>query len=158
MSNAVKNFADLIAENHITIDSEYIIRGHGLSELKWKIAVLVDGHKVHSCEYTAGIAHAPCYPAMVAYDECQTGLCLKHGKGYRQPLKPDFADVISSLCLDASAIDHACFEDWAREFGYDTDSRAAEKSYRECIDTALRLRAALGSKAFEELQDHARSL
>jgi hypothetical protein len=155
---AVKNFADLITEHRITIDSEYVIPGPGLSELKWNVELRVDGRKVHACTYTAGISHAPSYPAMVAYDECQTGLCLKHGKGYRQPLRPDIEGVISSLCLDAGAIDHACFEDWAREFGYDTDSRAAEKSYRECIDTALRLRAALGSKAFEELQDHARSL
>ncbi len=155
---AVKNFADLIAEKGITIESEYVLPGPGISELQWKISVLVDGDKAHSCTYTAGIAHAPCYPAMVAYDECQTGLCLKRGKGYRQPLKPDIESVICSLCLDASAIDYACFEDWAREFGFDTDSRAAEKSYRQCIDTALRLRAALGSKAFEELQNHARAL
>lgn len=39
-------------------------------------------------------------------------------------------DVLGSLYLDAHGVMNAKdFEDWADEYGYDTDSRAAEKIY-----------------------------
>lgn len=60
---------------------------------------------------------------------------------------------IFSLILDAGVIGHANFEDWASEFGYDTDSRKAEKIYRDCLATALKLRNGLSEKVLAELQD-----
>ena len=57
--------------------------------------------------------------------------------------KPTATDVINSLVLDSSALDET-FEEWAGDFGYDTDSRKAEKMYRSCIDYAIRLKRLLG--------------
>ena len=42
------------------------------------------------------------------------------------------AEVVDSLISDVWSYEDArSFEDWAGEFGYDTDSRKAEKSYNE---------------------------
>lgn len=61
-----------------------------------------------------------------------------------RPIPPSAADVLASLCSDAMSV--ACgqsFEEFCGEFGYDTDSRKAETTYRTCQETALRLRGFL---------------
>lgn len=66
---------------------------------------------------------------------------------------PKLRDVMHSLLMDSSAIDHPSFESWAADFGYDTDSRSAEKTYRACLETGLRLRAVLGDETLAELRE-----
>jgi hypothetical protein len=45
--------------------------------------------------------------------------------------EPNAEDVMEALLSDAAGFDNArSFEDWAEEYGYDTDSRKAEKLYR----------------------------
>lgn len=73
--------------------------------------------------------------------------------GNRIALTPKAGDVLYSLMLDASVIDYGGFENWAAEYGYDTDSRKAEKIYRECLESALALRAGLSREAFDDLQN-----
>jgi hypothetical protein len=51
---------------------------------------------------------------------------------------PQAADVLYSLLLDSSAASQS-FESWASEFGYDTDSRKAEATYRACQQNADKL-------------------
>jgi hypothetical protein len=60
--------------------------------------------------------------------------------------EPDAVTVLSSLLMDASSVENAgaSFEDWANEYGYDPDSRKAEKIFRACIDQTVRLREFLG--------------
>lgn len=58
---------------------------------------------------------------------------------------PDVETVLDSLCSDASSVVNAdSFEDWAADFGYDADSRRAEKLYQECVKQTDKLRAFLG--------------
>ena len=71
---------------------------------------------------------------------------------------PEAVDVLASLFMDSSVIDAPGFEDWAREYGYDTDSRSAEATYRQCLEHALKLRAALGDTAMTEARDLAHQL
>lgn len=66
---------------------------------------------------------------------------------------PSLRDVLYSLLNDASAIDLPDFETWASEYGYDADSRSAEATYRACLDTGLKLRAALGNSVLAELRE-----
>lgn len=120
--------------------------GNGEPELKWGVTVYRLSETLLTCEYTAGIGHAPSYPAMAAHDECRTGKSVT-GKA----ILPDSRDVIQSLCIESSALDYGCFEDWARDLGYDTDSRKAEAIYRECLQHAIMLRARLGSEKFDHL-------
>lgn len=57
-------------------------------------------------------------------------------------------EVFASVVEDAASADNArSFEEWAGEFGYDTDSRKAEAIYKECLSLRDRLIKFLGSKA-----------
>lgn len=54
-------------------------------------------------------------------------------------LPPKLDDVLYCLVNDAEALD-MCFEDWADNYGFDTDSKKAEKIYQSCVATGLKLR------------------
>lgn len=58
---------------------------------------------------------------------------VRNGEG------PTLADVFCSLLSDADCGDRT-FEDFCSDFGYDTDSRRAENTWRACVDTSIRLR------------------
>ena len=79
------------------------------------------------------------------------------GKGYSEPLTvyfsqgsahtkpPTLVNVLDCLASDASGIDNArTFEDWANDYGYDTDSRKAEATYRTICAQAQELKRLLG--------------
>jgi len=51
---------------------------------------------------------------------------------------PHPIDIINFLLMDASATEQT-FEEWCSEFGYDTDSRKAEETYRACDEAGKRL-------------------
>ena len=69
--------------------------------------------------------------------------------------EPKVASVLDCLASDASSIENARgFEDWASDFGYDTDSRKAEKTYRTCEHQAKRLRSFLGDDLYDQLLWH----
>jgi hypothetical protein len=58
------------------------------------------------------------------------------GLGSCNPLPtPDAADIVNCLLMDANALDYT-FEYWCSEFGYDEDSRSAERAYNDCVQTA----------------------
>lgn len=143
---AQEELAAYIDHVHLTIDSKYIITGEPM--LKWEVTLRHRGDPVLTCEYSAGIGHAPSYPARASYEECRTGFSAGFPK---KPILPDIQDFIQSICLDASALGYGCFEDWARELGYDEDSRKAEKMYRQCLQHGIMLRACLGSEKFDHL-------
>lgn len=66
---------------------------------------------------------------------------------------PLLRDVLYCLVLDSSVIDCATFEEWASEYGYDTDSREAEKTYSACLATALQMRAIVGNENLNRLRE-----
>lgn len=66
---------------------------------------------------------------------------------------PDFADVLYGLLRDSDAYDSDAFEEWADNYGYDTDSRKAEKIYEACRETARDLRRVLGQKLIDEARE-----
>lgn len=69
-----------------------------------------------------------------------------HGKA------PKLGEVLDCVASDAAGIENADgFEDWAAEYGYDTDSRKAEKTYNECAKEAARLLTFLGESAYKTL-------
>lgn len=70
----------------------------------------------------------------------------------RVPVEPNPVDVLYSLVMDSDVLDTGGFEDWAANFGYDTDSRQAESIYRACLELALKMRAAFGSDGMAALQ------
>jgi len=131
--------------------------------LNWRVTIAKGNVRLET-DYMQGCAHIPHYshahawnavyddavreacetgksriiPAKSAYDAAQGD---RAAPIYREIPAPEFADVLYCLVSDASVIDFPGFEEWAREYGYDTDSRKAEQMYRECLGTALKLRA-----------------
>lgn len=63
---------------------------------------------------------------------------------------PDLTDVMSCLLNDGRSAE-GTFEDFAGEFGYDTDSRKALEIYLTCQVTRGKMINMLGLELFEEL-------
>lgn len=61
---------------------------------------------------------------------------------------PDAATVLESLLMDASGVENAAgdFEQWASEYGFDTDSRKAEAIFRQATEQTEQLRELLGEE------------
>lgn len=75
---------------------------------------------------------------------------FSQGDAWKVP--PTVEDVLDSLAMDASGYDNARnFADWCAEYGYDDDSRTAERIYHACGELAKELRHMLGSEAYERL-------
>ena len=65
--------------------------------------------------------------------------------------EPTAEEVLECLASDACGVDNSqTFEDWCSEYGYDTDSRRAERIYNACLKSTEKLRRFLGDK-FESL-------
>lgn len=132
--------------------------------LNWRVTLLRDGREILTTDYSAGIAHCPSYEQgnlSIDHDhavraECESGRRSRSNwSGVRsdgKPIMPDFVSVVWSLCQDADVLDAGEFEEWASEFGYDTDSRKAEAIYRACLDIALKLHAAIGDEGLQLLR------
>lgn len=52
---------------------------------------------------------------------------------------PVASDVVESLSLDSYALE-VSFDEWCADYGYDTDSRNAERTYRACRKLGERFR------------------
>ena len=113
-----------------------------------------------------GCAHAPGNKWRDAYArrsvvamECETGKpCCYHATRDRVTpgqgaIIPALRDVMYCLILDASVLDYPDYESWCADMGYDTDSRRGEATYRQCIDLALKLRAAIGDDGLTALRN-----
>lgn len=72
---------------------------------------------------------------------------------------PDLPDVLDCLASDALGVEAvSSFEEWANEYGYDVDSRKAEKTYQETLQEAQNLLVLLGSEAYAQLLYHVERL
>jgi hypothetical protein len=61
---------------------------------------------------------------------------------------PDAADVLDALASDATGFEQARdFEDWASEYGYDPDSRKAERTYKAIERQTRQLKQFLDDKS-----------
>jgi len=61
------------------------------------------------------------------------------GRGHNGA-EPTTAEVLDCLASDAAGLDISRnFADWCSEYGYDTDSRTAERIYKACVHEAVRL-------------------
>lgn len=133
--------------------------------VNWRATVTCHGRPVLETDYSAGAGFLPSakLPAnlrdVAAKMEAQSGrvaTATPAGTAVltSKPLpSPDPLDCLACLVSDAGALDYPTFESWASECGLNEDSREAERSYRACLDTALRLRAAVGEAGLTELRE-----
>lgn len=176
-----KKFA---AECGLTMTAQFVPwsqsrnKGDKYPSLNW-LLTLTNGVHTLTLDYMQGCAHLPHYEhrfahyvvyADVVREACETGKSrLQSGKRNAYDAcgadrlvfriakvePPALADVLYCLVSDASVLDYGAFEEWAREFGYDEDSRTAEKTYRQCLEHALKLRQMLDLDAAREaFQDY----
>jgi hypothetical protein len=66
--------------------------------------------------------------------------------------EPSTADVLDCLACDCAGYENANgFEEWADEYGYDTDSREAEATYNAIRAQVIELDTLLGPDAYNTL-------
>jgi hypothetical protein len=120
--------ADFVARHNIKIACEWADRNPNMPD--WNDA----NH--YKCTLTMGRKQMTVY----------------FSQGYRVSHEPEVVDVLNCLADDSEGVSNArSFEEWAEEYGYDTDSRKAEKTYNVCVKQAARLRSFLGEDLYNEL-------
>lgn len=83
----------------------------------------------------------------------QRQMTLTFSKGYgHRGAEPTAAEVLECLASDASGADQS-FKDWAGDYGYDIDSRKAERIYKAVAAQTRKLGRFLGASALTELLD-----
>lgn len=150
--------------------------GKPWESLNWKVTLKQNGREILRTDYSQGTAHCPAHKsgarkgasrAMISSAvalEIETGERAQwdfSDRAYssRKPIPgPEIADVLYSLAMDSDVLDYPCFDDWAECFGYDTDSRKAESTYKACLAHALALRNGIGNARLVELQEAAREM
>jgi hypothetical protein len=89
---------------------------------------------------------------------------LRNGRGGRYTVpfytglgltgEPTAADVIQCLVSDAAGYrDTGDFQEWCSDYGMDTDSRAAHKTWKACRRISERLHTFLTPEEFSDIQE-----
>jgi|SRR5690625_1891125 len=66
---------------------------------------------------------------------------------------PQMAAVFHCLLMDSDGIEYNDFESWAADYGFDTDSRKAERVFNACQKTLLDLKRLFTASELEELRE-----
>ncbi len=144
-------------------DREWKHDGKPTKALHYDVIFRNGDRELWRTNYSMGVGHIPGYseteyPSERAHMEqvaISSGrIASARDKFWRgKKILPKLADVIYCLVSDADVLNYSNFEDWANEFGYDPDSRSAEKTYKQCLDSALSLRTLLGEDKLSELRE-----
>jgi len=169
VTEKAKAYCARLLANGVSYDAVFVPQSQSRNKdetrpsLNWRVTITKDNVRLET-DYMQGCAYLPHYshafakfpvyeaavreacetgksrivPAKSAYDAAQGGRAVPIT---RKIPAPEFADVLYCLVADASVIDFPGFEEWAREYGYNPDSRKAEQAYRACLETTLKLRA-----------------
>ena len=79
-------------------------------------------------------------------------LTVYFSQGSAHTSEPTAVDVLDCLASDAVGVENAHdFEDWCREYGYDIDSRKAERTFKTIERQADGLKRVLGPEAYKTL-------
>jgi hypothetical protein len=114
-------------------------------------------------DYSQGIGHLPgmlgkisgrtIYESGYIADACETGKAIQPGTVRGPALNPpELREVFYSLLMDSEAYAMG-FEEWADNFGLDSDSRKAESTYNECAAIGRALAARLSPAEIDRLRE-----
>lgn len=157
----------LLAELKLSTSSTFVPQSQSRNakdkqpSLNWRVVVKRDGRTLIETDYMQGIAHVPGYRDQRnafdrrAYTDASEKGTYPRGAGNwtRAAIpQPSAVDIMYSLVSDAQCGDNT-FADFCVEFGYDSDSRKAEATWRACVDTFLVLRRHLGDHNYARLSD-----
>jgi hypothetical protein len=120
---------------------------HGLTmEVSWADT---NPNMDDDAEWMAQASHYTCTLSVAGQDGT---LSIPFSMGAAHTSEPELGDVLGAVASDAAGFENAAgFEDWASEYGYDTDSRKAERTYRAVKHQSERFMRFVGKSAYDEL-------
>ena len=140
--------------------------------LNWKVGFYLPSGYGFQTDYSQGQGHIPNYNRKIwrtsngrfnliaeqainqivetGYYSSTSSFC--NSKGAPIP-HPKMYDVLGCLLSDADVLNYPCFEDWAENYGYEVDSRKAEKIYKDCLELGLKMRVMFGEPTLSQLQE-----
>jgi hypothetical protein len=93
------------------------------------------------------------YASRSAYDEAAQAR-VAASLAQSQKVSPKLDDVLHSLLMDGSAyFDAQSFEDWCNDYGYDSDSRKAEATWKACDEIGRNLARAFTPSELSDLRE-----
>lgn len=144
--------------------------------IAYSVRLLRNGREVITTPYKLGSGHVP-KGALLAVRNvtnheqlCQNTIGRNYTPHHEAPgylsllekaarlakVVPTLAGVLHSLVLDGAAyFDAETFEDWAGNYGYDTDSRKAKVIWRACDETGRKLARVLSADDIATLREAA---
>lgn len=176
-----EKFDQFVQDNKITLSFKFVPFSLSRNSeendktLNWKVTIKSPQGQF-TCDYQKGIGHLP-YPQTMfvkipadqakAFKEAievaaETGVArkislvngsLKFTMGNAEFPNPTLKEVLESLAFDADVKNHLSFESWAREFGYNDDSREAELVYKSCQKAAEGLARVVGSDNIDKIRE-----
>lgn len=184
---AARKFAAMVEKLALSVESEFVSHSksrnankkhHGLN---WRCTIKREGRTIPGLElvdYWQGSAHCPAHKAglmtwgsnkrlmaRAVAMECETGKIARTYYASGEPLAsakriapPTVVDVLESLTRDSDVLDYPCFEEWAKDMGFDPDSRKDQATYRACLALALALRSAIGDGKLQCLRQIAQEM
>ena len=88
------------------------------------------------------------YKARIVYNKKSMTIIYYTGSGWKKD--PELEDILGSILLDTTYLDYG-LEDFASSLGYDSDSRTAEKIYKEIQKQAKKINRIFSKEEQEEL-------
>ena len=173
---------DLIEALNIKYEAKFVPFSQSINKdnkdksLNWIVTLTRNGTTL-TTDYMQGIAHCKYYPqtwGKPSYKDrkllegcnetCETRvnyLWSDYGDRVMMPIRkenrkakePTLKDVLYSLILDSDVLQHESFEDWADCFGYEQDSRSAEKIYQACLTIGLKVNRMFNESERESLAE-----
>lgn len=111
----------------------------------WSMAIEYEGRKLETPFYQSASNFYGKMPYM------NSAIDVRNWERKHARPMPTLEDVLSCLLMDASSYDDSRnFEDWASDYGYDTDSRTAERAYQTIAEQSKQLRHLLGNDRYNE--------
>ena len=65
-------------------------------------------------------------------------------QGSANTKSPTVQEVLNCLASDSAGVEESGFEDWCNEYGYDNDSRTAERIFKACQSYVAKLKIIAG--------------
>ena len=88
------------------------------------------------------------YKARITYNKKSMTIIYYTGSGWKKD--PELEDILGSILQDITYLDYG-FENFASEWGYDPDSRTAEKIYKDIQKQAKKINRIFNKEEQEEL-------
>jgi len=88
------------------------------------------------------------YACRLIYQEKSMDFPYHMGIYYTE--EPKIGQVLESLILDCQCGEYETFEGFCDEFGYDTDSRKAQKAYEHCKKIKKGMKRLLGEELYQQ--------